>query len=59
MSSQGLLESTGEVSASQCSGSLNCGKEVRLWREPGPAESAEGEVVGAGVFRPAAWEKGK
>lgn len=55
----GVTGSTGEVSASRCSGSLNCGKELWLWREPGPAESAEEGVVEAEVFRPAAWEEGK
>lgn len=66
-SSQGLLGSTAEVSATRCSGSLNCGREVPLlrvahevwlWRGSGPAESVEEGVVEAAVSRPAAWEEG-
>lgn len=66
-SSQGLLGSRAEVSATQCSGSLNCGKEVPLlrgargvwlWFGLGPAESVEGGAVEVEESRPAAWEEG-
>lgn len=66
-SSQGLLRSTAEVSATQCSDSLNYGREVLLlrvalegllWWGPGLAESVEEGVVEVEVSRPVAWEEG-